>query len=168
MSPTPNTAPPISRNVFPSPHQGTSHISKMFEILRKVQHNHFNISRIGSKYFEPIKCFWDSYSTFPPVCITSNKKKCYTCFVTLSLQLFEMETLHYRYDTAHVLENIWNKTTFLTYTVTKVINFPRYNMKCCGENVILRGIVHAVSGFPLHFMLYRRNLDCFSNMVLSV
>ena len=38
-------------------------------------------------------------------------------------------------------------------------------MKCSGENVILRGIVHVVSGFPLHFMLYRGNLDCFSNRV---
>ena len=38
-------------------------------------------------------------------------------------------------------------------------------MKCSGENVILRGIVHAVSGFPLHFMLNRGNLDCFSNRV---
>ena len=38
----------------------------------------------------------------------------------------------------------------LLYTVPKVIDFPRYNMKCSGENVILRGIVHVVSGFPLH------------------
>ena len=53
------------------------------------------------------------------------------------------------------------------YTVRKVINFPRYNMKCSGENVILHGIVHVVSGFPLHFMLYRGNLDCFSNRVGS-
>ena len=35
-------------------------------------------------------------------------------------------------------------------TVPKVIDFPRYNMKCSGENVILRGIVHVVSGFPLY------------------
>ena len=38
-----------------------------------------------------------------------------------------------------------------------------YNMKCSGDNVILRGIVHVVSGFPLHFMFYRGNFDCFSN-----
>ena len=38
-------------------------------------------------------------------------------------------------------------------------------MKCSGENVILRGIVHVVSGFPLHFKLYGGNLDCFSNRV---
>ena len=50
-------------------------------------------------------------------------------------------------------------------TVPKVIDFPRYNMKCGGDNVILRGIVHVVSGFPLHFMFYRGNLDCFSNRV---
>ena len=37
-----------------------------------------------------------------------------------------------------------------------------------GENVILRGMFHVVSGFPLHFMLYRGNSDCFSNSVHSV
>ena len=31
------------------------------------------------------------------------------------------------------------------------------------ENVILRGIFHVVSRFPLRFMLYRDNLDCFFN-----
>ena len=51
------------------------------------------------------------------------------------------------------------------YTVPKIINFPRYNMKCSGENVILLGIVHVVSRFPLHFMLYRGNLECFSSSV---
>ena len=51
----------------------------------------------------------------------------------------------------------------MPHTVPKVIDFPRYNMKCSGDNVILRGIVHVVSGFPLHFMFYRGNLDCFSN-----
>ena len=36
-------------------------------------------------------------------------------------------------------------------------------MKCSGENVILRGIfhIHIISRFPLHFMLYRGNLDYF-------
>ena len=53
------------------------------------------------------------------------------------------------------------------YNVPNLIDFPRYNMKCNGENVILRGIVHVVSGFPLHFMLYRGNLDCFLNSVQS-
>ena len=53
----------------------------------------------------------------------------------------------------------------LAYTVPKEINFPRYNMKCSGENIILRGIFHVVSCFPLHFMLYRGNLDCFSHSV---
>ena len=38
------------------------------------------------------------------------------------------------------------------YTVPKVIEFPRYNMKCSGENVILGGIVHVVSGFPLQYI----------------
>ena len=47
-------------------------------------------------------------------------------------------------------------------------DFPRYIMKCSGENVILRGIFHVVTGFPLHFMLYRGNLDCFSIRVAGL
>ena len=31
-----------------------------------------------------------------------------------------------------------------------VIIFPRYNLKCSGGNVILRGIFHVVTRFPLH------------------
>ena len=31
--------------------------------------------------------------------------------------------------------------------------------------MIFREIVHVVSGFPLHFMFYHGNLDCFSNRV---
>ena len=38
------------------------------------------------------------------------------------------------------------------HTVPKVIDIPQYNMKCSGDNVILHGIFHVVSGFPLHFM----------------
>ena len=49
------------------------------------------------------------------------------------------------------------------YTVPKVIDFPRYNMKCSGENVVLRGMFHEGTGFPLHFTLYCGNLDYFSN-----
>ena len=56
----------------------------------------------------------------------------------------------------------------LKYTVPKVIDFPRYNMKCSGENVILREIFHVVSCFPLHFMLYHGNLGCFSNSVCII
>ena len=52
------------------------------------------------------------------------------------------------------------------FTVPKEIDFPRYNMKCSGENVILCGIFHAVSCFPLHFMLYRGNFNCFSNRIV--
>ena len=55
-----------------------------------------------------------------------------------------------------------------SYTVPKVIDFPRYDMKSSRENMILREIVHVVSGFPLQFMLYRGNLDCFSNSVCSI
>ena len=50
-----------------------------------------------------------------------------------------------------------------------VIDFPRNNMKCSGENEILRGIFHVVSRFPLHLHLhvtvqctvYRGNFDYF-------
>ena len=51
----------------------------------------------------------------------------------------------------------------IAHTVLKVIDFPRYNMKFSGENVILRGIVYVVSRFPLHFMSCRRNLNFFYN-----
>ena len=54
---------------------------------------------------------------------------------------------------------------YILYTVQKEIDFPRNNMKCSRENVILCIIFHAVSCFPQHFMLYRGNLDCFSNSV---
>ena len=54
---------------------------------------------------------------------------------------------------------------FVSYTVPKVINFPRYNMKCSGENVVQRGIFHVVLCFLLHFMLYRGNLHYFSDRV---
>ena len=40
------------------------------------------------------------------------------------------------------------------FTVRKVIDFPRYNTKCIGDNEILRGIFHVVYCFPLHFVLY--------------
>ena len=39
-------------------------------------------------------------------------------------------------------------------------------MKSSGQNVILRGIVHVVINFPLHYMLYRGNLDCFSVLLM--
>ena len=55
-------------------------------------------------------------------------------------------------------------TGYSPYTVSKEIDFPRYNMKCRGEDVIpvLRGIFHVVSCFALHFiMLYRGNFLLF-------
>ena len=54
-----------------------------------------------------------------------------------------------------------------SFTVPKKIDFPRYNMKCSGENVILRGIFHVISCFPLHFMLYHGNFACFSSRVVG-
>ena len=55
-----------------------------------------------------------------------------------------------------------NKNCF-THTVPKESNFPRYNMKCSRKNVIIRRLFLVVSCFPLHFMLYRGNLDYFSD-----
>ena len=65
------------------------------------------------------------------------------------------------------IRNVLTKTRswYIQYTVPKVIDFPRYNMKCSGENVTLRGIFQVVSWFPLHFVLYRGNLDYFSDSV---
>ena len=51
-------------------------------------------------------------------------------------------------------------------TVKTIIDFPRYNRKYWGENVILRGIFHVVSHFPLYFTLYRGNFDYLSNSVV--
>ena len=58
--------------------------------------------------------------------------------------------------------------TIILYTVPKAIDFPRHNMNCSLENVLLCGIFHVVSCFPLHFMLYRENLDYFSDSVYTV
>ena len=49
------------------------------------------------------------------------------------------------------------------HTVPKVIDFPLYNMKCSGENEILRGIFRVLSSFPLHSVLYLGNLYYFLN-----
>ena len=79
-----------------------------------------------------------------------------------------------RYLCTHILQegdNPWEDQTKETIGRTKekeilyVVHYPRYNMKCSGENVILRGIFHVVRvyDFPQHFMLNRGNLDCFSN-----
>ena len=50
------------------------------------------------------------------------------------------------------------------HTVPKVIDFPRYNMKCSGGNEILS---HSVSRVPLHFMIYRGNLEFFLDSAYS-
>ena len=36
------------------------------------------------------------------------------------------------------------------------------------KNVIIRGIFHVVSCFPLHSMLYHGNFDCFSNSAANI
>ena len=53
------------------------------------------------------------------------------------------------------------------YTVPKVIGFPRYKMKCSGENEILRGMFPVVSRFPLYFMLYRGNWITFRTVYVA-
>ena len=40
------------------------------------------------------------------------------------------------------------------YNVQKEIYFPRYNMKCSGENEILQGIFCVVSPFPQYISCY--------------
>ena len=42
----------------------------------------------------------------------------------------------------------------IVYTVPKVMDFPRYNTKCSGENKIQGAIFRVVYRFPLHFVLY--------------
>ena len=63
---------------------------------------------------------------------------------------------------ARVTVPVQNPTSF-SCTVPKEIDFPRYKLKCTGEKVLLGGILHVESCFPLHFMLYRGNLDYFSD-----
>ena len=53
-------------------------------------------------------------------------------------------------------------------TVPKVIHFSRYNMKCSGETRYYKEYFMQYSYlycFPLHFMLYRGNLDYFLDSV---
>ena len=88
----------------------------------------------------------------------ANKKK--LLFQQLKYVFFKVEIC--TYVIFNFADTVW------AYTVPEAIDILRYNMKCSGENVILRGIVHVVSGFPLHFMFYRGNFDCFSNRVFSV
>ena len=45
-------------------------------------------------------------------------------------------------------------TVSMGHTVPKLIDFPRYNMKCSGENEKLCGIFHVVSRFPLYISCY--------------
>ena len=51
------------------------------------------------------------------------------------------------------------------YNVEKEIYFPRYNMKCSGENEILQGIFRVVSRVPQHFVLYVENFDYFFDSI---
>ena len=51
-------------------------------------------------------------------------------------------------------KDLFNILEVQLYTVPKVIDFLRYNMQCSGEHVILRGIFHVVSGFPVYISCY--------------
>ena len=55
------------------------------------------------------------------------------------------------------------RDSYTVHTVPKEIVFSQYSMKCSGQIAILRKEVHEVSCFPLHFILYHGNLDCFSS-----
>ena len=75
--------------------------------------------------------------------------------------------VHFYINKQHLVLCWWlNLQT--VYTVPKEIHFPRYNMKCSRDKGILGGIVHVVSCFPLHFMLYRGNFDYFSDSVVGL
>ena len=68
------------------------------------------------------------------------------CFHMFLRKKFNFFPATQRLRIIYILRNI--------YTVRKVIDFPRYNTKCIGDNEILRGIFHVVYCFPLHFVLY--------------
>ena len=53
-------------------------------------------------------------------------------------------------------------------TAPMVIYFPRYYTECSNENWTLGGIFRVVSRFPLHFVLYRGNLDYLWDSVAAV
>ena len=50
----------------------------------------------------------------------------------------------------HVQDKLPSLREHWLYTVPKLIDFPQFNMKCSGGNVMLRGRFCAVSGFPLY------------------
>ena len=64
---------------------------------------------------------------------------------------------------------VWKGGLSLLYifTVWNLIDFPRYNMKCSGENVILHGKVLVLYyQISLYISCYiSKNLECFSNRV---
>ena len=63
------------------------------------------------------------------------------------------------YSSVHVYRYLF--INFMLCTVPKEIDFPRYNIKCSGENLILRGIFHVVSCFlctTFHAILWKFGL----------
>ena len=74
--------------------------------------------------------------------------------------------IYIRYTATHIAQ--LSVDLVAIYTVPKVIDFSRYITKCSEENEILCGIFCAVSGFPLHFVLYLGNLYYFLVSVGSV
>ena len=108
-------------------------------------------------------------------------KSTYTVYTQLFSHLFIMLKMIYLFHFSWFLSfsfyffftfalRLWS-TLLLKDRKTFGIDFPRYNMKCSGENLILRGIFHVVSRLVflyVHFMLHRGNLDCFSNSVCAL
>ena len=98
-----------------------------------------------------------------------------TTFAFLSYSTFSMKQsskswpYSYRYITSiNQDRKREGEASAFSLRIEPTIHCPKViycNMKCSGEKVILRRIVHVVSEFPLHFMFYRGDLDCFSNRV---
>ena len=83
-------------------------------------------------------------------------------------------SLIFIYSTSNVLNFCFRsgfkfcwQTSTTPQTVPNIINFPRYNRKCNGEDKILRGLFQDISCFHLHFVLYRGNFDHFLDSALS-
>ena len=61
----------------------------------------------------------------------------------------------YRFNSnLHCIKLIRDVLQLHNYTVPKEIDFPRYNMKCSRENVILRGIFHVVYHVFIYISCY--------------
>ena len=91
--------------------------------------------------------------------------------LSLHVNIFNIYTIHLNLRTLSWLQPFSNVlgSQFTNrsgmFTVPKVIDFPRYNTNCSGENEILREIFRVVSHFPLYVVIYLGNFDYFLNIV---